>query len=66
MPAHVHVPKLGSSLSTSPTATHSAVEFEFLLGERSGGDWILSRKPYVAVSLEQGIRRSPWLRRLRT
>jgi hypothetical protein len=60
MPAHIHVPKLGSSLSTSPTATHTAFEFEFLLGEHSGGDLILNRKPHVAVPLEHGVRQSPW------
>jgi hypothetical protein len=59
-PAHIHVPKLGSSLATSTTATHTAFEFEFLLDERSGGEWILNRTPRVAVPLDRGIEHSPW------
>lgn len=58
-PAHVHVPTLGSSLSTVPSATHTAFEFEFLLGEGTEPDWILHRQPHIAVPRERAIRPSP-------
>jgi hypothetical protein len=60
LPAHIHVPESGSPLATSPALTHSAVEFEFLLNERSGHDWVLSREPRVAVALEHGTRQCSW------
>lgn len=59
-PAHVHVPKLGSVLATSTTVTHTAFEFEFLLVERSGQDWVLNREPRLTVPLDRCVRRSPW------
>jgi hypothetical protein len=34
-PAHIHVPRRASPLSTSATLRHSEYEFEFLLSERS-------------------------------
>jgi hypothetical protein len=60
LPAHIHVPKLGSPLATSTTATHTAFEFEFLLVERAGHEWVLNREPYVAVPLERCISQSSW------
>ncbi|HKS99988.1 MAG TPA: hypothetical protein VJT31_10695 [Rugosimonospora sp.] len=60
MPAHIHVPILGSPLSTSTTVTHSAFEFEFLLNEGTDQDWILNRGLDVALPRERGIRHSPW------
>jgi hypothetical protein len=60
LPAHIHVPKLGSALSTSTAATHAAVEFEFMLVERSGQNWVLNREPYVAAPSERCIGRSSW------
>ena len=59
-PAHIHVPRLGSSLSTSPELTHSEFEFEFLLNERAGQEWILNREKGVTVSLERHVRQSSW------
>lgn len=60
LPAHIHVPRLGSPLATSATLTHTAVEFEFLLNERSGHDWVLNREHGMAVPLERCVRPSPW------
>jgi hypothetical protein len=60
LPAHIHVPQLGGPLATSTTATYPAFEFEFLLVERSGHDWVLNRDPHVAVPLERGTRQSSW------
>jgi hypothetical protein len=60
LPAHIHVPKLGSPLATSTAVTHTAFEFEFLLVEGSDHDWILNREPHIAVPLERCIRQSPW------
>jgi hypothetical protein len=64
LPAHVHVPRLTSPLatssSTSSSATHTAFEFEFLLVERSGHDWILNRDPYITVPLQSCTRQSSW------
>src|SRR5215475_5170761 len=54
LPAHVHVPVLGSSLSTSATATHTAVEFEFILVERTGDDWILNPERDIRIPLARG------------
>jgi hypothetical protein len=47
---------------TSPTKTsaHPAFEFEFLLNERSGQEWVLNREPRIAVPLDRCIRRSDW------
>ncbi|GAA4451959.1 hypothetical protein [Phytohabitans houttuyneae] len=58
-PAHIHVPELGSSLSTVPTATHTAFEFEFLLAGGAAPDWLLHRDPRVALPRERAIRQSP-------
>ncbi len=60
LPAHVHVPALGSSLATSTTATHTAFEFEFLLNEGSDHEWVLRRDLGIAVPRERAIRQSPW------
>lgn len=61
LPAHIHVPELGSSLATSTTATHTAFEFEFLLIERSNHDWVLNRELQIAVPQDRGARHSPWV-----
>jgi hypothetical protein len=60
LPAHIHVPKLGSPLSTSATVTHSAFEFEFLLNERRGEDWVLNRDQQIAVAVDRSTRQSSW------
>ncbi|MFI7611177.1 nucleotidyltransferase domain-containing protein [Nonomuraea terrae] len=60
LPAHIHVPERGSPLSTSADLTHPAFEFEFLLNERSGDDWILNREHGIAVPLHRGVRPSRW------
>jgi hypothetical protein len=60
LPAHIHVPAPGGPLATSTTATHPAFELEFLLNERSGNDWVLSREPHIAVPLDRGTRHSSW------
>jgi hypothetical protein len=60
LPAHIHVPKLGSTLASASTATHTAFEFEFLLNEGSDHRWILNRDLDVAVALDRGIRQSRW------
>jgi hypothetical protein len=60
LPAHIHVPELGSPLAASTTAKHSAFEFEFLLNEASDRQWILNRDLDIAVALDQAIRQSPW------
>jgi hypothetical protein len=60
LPAHIHVPELGSSLSTAPTATHTAFEFEFLLNERSGDDWVLNRELHIAAPLDRCTGQSSW------
>lgn len=60
LPAHVHVPKLGSPLATSTTVTHTAFEFEFLLNEGSDSYCVLNRDLDIAVPLERCIGRSSW------
>ncbi|MEO3812305.1 hypothetical protein ABGB17_25185 [Sphaerisporangium sp. B11E5] len=60
LPAHIHVPTSGSPLATSSTLTHTAFEFEFLLNERSGHDWVLNREQDIAVPLDRCVRPSPW------
>jgi hypothetical protein len=30
------------------------------LGDRSDGEWVLSRQPRISLPLERGVRRSPW------
>jgi Aminoglycoside-2''-adenylyltransferase len=60
LPAHIHVPGRRSPLATSTTATHAALEIEFLLADRSDDHWILNREAHIAVPLDRGIRQSPW------
>jgi hypothetical protein len=60
LPAHVHVPKLGTPLATSTTLTHPAYEFEFLLNESSGNDWVLNRAAGVSLALDRCTRASSW------
>jgi hypothetical protein len=60
LPAHIHVPVLGSSLSTSTAANHSAYEFEFLLNEGTGDGWVLNQERHVVVALDRATRRSAW------
>jgi hypothetical protein len=60
LPAHIHVPEPGSPLVTSPTMTHTAFEFEFLLNERSGHDWVLNRERCITVPLDRCVRQSSW------
>lgn len=57
-PAHIHVPRLGSSLSTSAALTHTAFEFEFLLVERSDDEWVLRREPKLTLPLDRCVRPS--------
>lgn len=60
LPAHIHVPVLGSSLSTSTAVSHSAFEFEFLLNEGSENEWILNREQQVTVPLARATWQSAW------
>jgi hypothetical protein len=60
LPAHIHVPKLGSPLSASTAVTHTDFEFEFLLNDGSDGLCVLNRDLDIAIPLERCIRSSPW------
>lgn len=60
LPAHIHVPVSGSPLATSTTATHTAFEFEFLLNERCGHDWVLNREPHVTAPVDRCTGQSAW------
>ena len=60
LPAHVHVPRFGTELSTSPTATHPEFEFEFLLNAGSDGHCVLHPELDVAVPLERCLQPSGW------
>lgn len=60
LPAHIHVPAIGSPLATSTSVTHSAFEFEFELVERSDHDWVLNREHHIAVPPDRAARRSTW------
>jgi hypothetical protein len=60
LPAHIHVPRAGSVLATSATARHSAFEFEFLLNERSGDEWVLNREKRITVSADLFTPKSSW------
>lgn len=59
-PAHVHVPTIGSSLSTSTTAAHTTFEFEFLLVEISDHAVILNQELRLTIPLERVVRESSW------
>ncbi len=48
LPAHVH--------ARSP----DGFEPEFHLNERAGGDWVLERRPHVALPIRRAIARSAW------
>jgi hypothetical protein len=60
LPAHIHVPKLGSPLAGAPTVRHAEYEFEFLLNERAAGEWVLSRHPRITVALDRCTPRPGW------
>nr|MDT0658992.1 hypothetical protein [Micromonospora sp. DSM 115978] len=60
LPAHIHVPEAGSTLAAATTGTHTAFEFEFLLNERSGDDWVLTREPLVTIGLDRCARLPGW------
>ena len=60
LPAHIHVPKLGSPLASSTAVAHTAFEFEFLLNEGADGDCVLNAELDIAVPLECCIRPSAW------
>jgi hypothetical protein len=60
MPAHIHVPVLGSPLASSAPVKHSTFEFEFVLNEASGGDCVLNRELGVTVPLERCLQPSAW------
>lgn len=60
LPAHIHVPRLGTSLSTSTTVTHPVVEFEFLLNEGSDRDWVLNGELDVVLPLADAVQTSAW------
>lgn len=60
LPAHIHVPAWSSSLATSPTMTHSAFEFEFILNGSAGGDWVLNAERGVVIPVDRSTRRSSW------
>jgi hypothetical protein len=60
LPAHIHVPTLGSPLATSTTVRHTAFEFEFLLNKRADHDWILHRELHLTVPVDRAIRHSSW------
>lgn len=60
LPAHIHVPVIGSPLATSTTVRHTAFEFEFLLNERADHDWVLNRELHLTVPVGRAVRSSPW------
>jgi hypothetical protein len=60
MPAHVHVPTRDSPLAGSPTVSHPAFEFEFLLNEGSDDSCVLNRELDVVVALDRCVRPSAW------
>jgi Aminoglycoside-2''-adenylyltransferase len=60
LPAHVHVLTPASPLATSTTAIHAAFEFEFLLNERSGDEWVLNREGRIVVPLDRCTQPSSW------
>ena len=49
LPGHIHI--RGAAVE---------FEFEFLLNERSGGEWVLNREVHVAVPLERSTILSGW------
>jgi hypothetical protein len=57
LPAHIHVPTSGSPLATSTAVRHTAFEFEFLLNERAGHDWVLNREAQLTVPVDGAVRR---------
>jgi hypothetical protein len=60
LPAHIHVPTITSTLSTSPARAHSVYEFEFLLNERTRQSWVLNRQAHIRVPVDVTTRLSPW------
>jgi hypothetical protein len=60
LPAHIHVPTLGSPLASSSAVTHSAFEFELMLNAVSGGRCVLDADLNVTVPLERCLQPSPW------
>jgi hypothetical protein len=63
LPAHIHArsPDARGRLPDHLDAPAQAgFALEVLLNERSGGDWIFSREPRIAVPLRRCVRQSAW------
>jgi hypothetical protein len=60
LPAHIHAPTRGSTLSRWPERTHAQYEFEFLLNRRTGPRWILNPEAAIAVPVDLTTRLSGW------
>jgi hypothetical protein len=60
LPGHIHVPTSTGDLSTSPTLTHAAYEFEFLLNQRAGSTWVLNPEAGITLAVDVSTGLSAW------
>ncbi len=68
LPAHLHAREPGEanaalvlSWVTPPyTQAKDDRDFEFIINEGAGTDWLLNTSPGLAISWSEGVRESPW------
>ena len=62
LPNHVQArPDVGESLPDPlGAASQQGFSLDIQLGDRSGDDWILSRRPRISLPLRDAVQESPW------
>jgi len=61
LPGHIHGRlDAGEALPDGELKPEQGFTLDIQLGDRSDGEWVLSRQPHVGVPLERGVRQSPW------
>jgi hypothetical protein len=63
LPAHVHARPHGTGKSVSGTIgspSDAGFGLDIQLGEREGDEWVISRKPRIAIPVHDSVRVSAW------
>ncbi len=61
LPGHIHGRlDAGEALPDGELKPEQGFTLDIQLGDRSDGDWVLSRQPRISLPLERGVRQSPW------
>ncbi len=61
LPVHIHGRlDAGEALPAGVLTPQQGFSLDIQFGDRSGDDWILSRRPRISLPLRNGIQASPW------